>query len=411
MKLTLFLGAGASMPFGFPDTEKFKTDLEESLAPNQDTNNMLSILQRSGHKDIENVLTSIEELVNLPSNPGYSLLNNTVYLTYKDVNGNPGTENKSFDQIVADFREHEAEIHNQVYKAYSWDGAAVPQESLKLYDGFFDILRDSEDGIHICTTNYDQVMENYIDAPDNGLKRIDGFNNNDSEHKSFFQPNSFSEPNQNNSDTDDRNCYLYKLHGSLNWVSYYDKVRQRESEEQVADGSNFVIYPTLSSKNEDYKQEPFSTVWKKLQERIATSDVFIVIGYSFRDDLINSQFKKFLDRNRDTKMFVISPSASEDTSRGLGSETFAHSNLHVADPKTQERIRQCLEEHRTLDDGADSQDVSKLVSALHVNLPALCGDDNPQINNWIGKLEDVSELGLASMIPHICNIQRTERRP
>jgi len=394
------------MPFGFPDTKKFKTDLEESLAPNQDTNNMLSILQRSGHKDIENVLTSIEELVNLPSNPGYSLLNNTAYLTYKDVNGNPGTENKSFEQIVADFREHEAEIHNQVYKVYSWDGAAVPRESPKLYDGFFDILRDSEDGIHICTTNYDQVMENYIDAPDNGLKRIDGFNNNDSEHKSFFQPNSFSEPNQNNSDTDDRNCYLYKLHGSLNWVSYYDKVRQRESEEQVADGSNFVIYPTLSSKDVDYEREPFRTMWEKFRDRIETSDVFIVIGYSFRDELINKEFQKFLRRTSDTKMFVISPSASEDTSRGLGSETFAHS-LNVANSATQELIRQCLDQYNTWRNGADCQDVSKLVDALRPSLPVLCGKDNPQINNWIGTLENVSELGLTSMISHICKIQKT----
>lgn len=407
MKLTLFLGAGASMPLGFPDTKKFKTDLEASLAQNQDRSNMLSILQRSGHNDIENVLTAMEELVKLQDNQGYSLLNNTAYLIYKDVQDSPSPGNKSFGEIIADFREHVAKIQNQVYKTYSWNDTVVPRANLKLYDSLFDLLRDSKDGIHICTTNYDQVMENYIDGNGNGLNRVDGFDNNNNERKLFFQSDSFSDPNQNNSSTGDQNCYLYKLHGSLNWVPYDARIRQRDSEEQVADGANFVIYPTLSPKDADYEREPFKTMWKKFQERIATSDVFIVIGYSFRDESINKEFQKFLRRTSDTKMFVISPHASEDTSMGLGSETFIHNNLPVSDSATKERIFQCMEEYRTWRDSADYPDVSKLMDALRPSLPLICGKDNPQINNWIGTLEDVSELGLASMISHICKIQKT----
>ena len=41
------------------------------------------------------------------------------------------------------------------------------------------------------------------------------------------------------------------------------------------------------------------------------TDIFIVIGYSFRDDHINQLFKKFLE-NPTKMLFVISPSSHTD---------------------------------------------------------------------------------------------------
>ena len=156
MKFSLFLGAGASVPLGFPDTAQFKTNLEGSIAQGQDPDNkLLSMLQKSGYEDIENILTAIEALVVLPSNPGYNLLNRTINLTYRDVEDDPIS--KSFDEIMTDFSEYKEKIQNYVYKAYSWN--RILNSNLRLYDNIFKILRNSDDGIHICTTNYDQVME------------------------------------------------------------------------------------------------------------------------------------------------------------------------------------------------------------------------------------------------------------
>ena len=397
MKFTLFLGAGASMPLRFPDTKQFKTDLENLLSQNPDKK-MFSMLQRSGCEDIEDVLTAIEALVNLPSNNGYNLLKNTVRLTYADTESD--SNSKPFDEIVSDFSQHKDKIQKQVYEAYSWK-TNIPKENLKLYDDIFGIICNSDDGIHICTTNYDQVMENYIDNDGNGLTRVDGFVHDDATRKLIFQSNILFNPQQNNT-TNTKNCYLYKLHGSLNWITHEGQIRQRETDESFADGSNFVIYPTRSSKDDDYKQEPYATMLAKFKERIEKTDVFIVIGYSFRDESINKEFQKFLRRKK-TKMFVISPHAKIDTSNGLGTEEFAHISLNLTDPSQQEHIHE-YDVLRTIEyDSNDVSELNELKVVLQSCLPDFCGANN-KVYNLIGKLEDANALHLLPVLPLVCKI-------
>ena len=385
------------MPLRFPDTKKFKTDLEDLLKQDPDKK-MFSMLQRSGCEDIEDVLTAIEALVNLPSNNGYNLLKNTVRLTYADTESDPTS--KSFDKIVEDFSKHKDEIQKQVYEAYSWK-TDIPKENLKLYDDVFGIICNSDDGIHICTTNYDQVMENYIDNDDNGLIRVDGFVHDNATHKLIFQSNILFNPQQNNT-INTKNCYLYKLHGSLNWITHEGQIRQRETDESFADGSNFVIYPTRSSKDDDYKQEPYATMLAKFKERIEKTDVFIVIGYSFRDESINKEFQNFLRRNK-TKMFVISPHAKIDTSTGLGTEEFAHINLDLTNSSQQEHIREydflCTVDY----EGNNISEVKEVKAALETYLPNFC-DANNKVYNLIGKLEDANALHLLPVLPLVCKI-------
>ena len=400
MKFTLFLGAGASVPFGFSDTAHFKKILEKPL-DQEPSNKMIAMLRKSGYGDIEGVLNAIEKLINLPSNPGHNLLTNTKKPTYRDIEGN-SVSVEEFNQIVREFSYYKEVIYDAIYTIYSWNN--TPHNDLtSCYRNVFDILQTSDDGIHICTTNYDQVMEHYIDYDHSGLTRIDGFVSDSSTRKLFFQPDVFSNTPQNKSSSNDKNCYLYKLHGSLNWVAYGDKIRQREEgEERVADGTNFVIYPTLSPKDNYHQHDPYATIWKKFEERINETDVFVVIGYSFRDSHINNKFKTFLRREK-TKMFVISPNATNDTSAGLGNEEFTYSNFNFTDPKHAPWIDelQDLYNEYAYEDSIDLNDET-FEKHLKSGLSEWSGTNiDTNVYNLIGKIEEVNESYILAIIPTI----------
>ena len=323
MKFTLFLGAGASTELGFPSTETFKNNLENTLDEKQDART-LNILQKSDHKDIEEVLTAIESLLDLPNNKGHNLLQKITDCTYKE-----GSDIKSFDSIKTEISACKIKIEQQIYDEYSWNN--TPNDKLMTtYDGMFNILDRSDDGIHICTTNYDQVMEHYINMDNNGLIMVDGFAHDNNTQKVFFNSDNFNNKH-NNVDQSTKNSYLYKIHGSLNWIDHGENKIQRRDENESWEGTNLVLYPTLSCKKDYYKKEPYTTLQDQFKNRIQETDVFIVVGCSLRDREINDQFENFLKREK-TRMFVISPDADKKTTVLLNKSTPVHS-LNFQNPE------------------------------------------------------------------------------
>ena len=397
MKITLFLGAGASMPCGFPDTVQFKTDLEDHLKANlknhlkvNPENNlktnpdgqMALVLTKSGYADIENLLSDLEELEQIDSNRGWQLLKKFMHLKYVN-NDNPNTDSLDFNQVLQECKKYEQKIKKRIYQEYSWK--REQDDNLKqLYDNVFAILHNSEDEIHICTTNYDRVMEHYIDK-NKSLIRIDGFTNDVSERKDLFDPKVFNTSYDHKSNN--TKCYLYKLHGSLNWIQHPDneKIWQREDVETYQDGSNFVIYPTKSKEETRYVKEPYSTLMKKFRECISNSDVFIVIGYSFRDDIINKQFKKFLNKDH-TKIFVISPDAEQDT-REFFNDVITSCSMHFAGPD-QQNIQQFLQWYN--DNNGDTLGPNEIKAPLESILPDF-SDEKIKIYNFVSKLENAND--------------------
>ena len=216
-----------------------------------------------------------------------------------------------------------------------------------------------------------------------------------STHKSFFQTDGFSNPQQSN-DSNDKNCYLYKLHGSLNWIPHNGKIYQRESEEKVTEGTNFVIYPTLSPKN--YEGDPYKTMWKKFQERIKKTDVFIVIGCSFRDELVNSEFRKFLRRDK-TKMFVISLD-DINTHEAFSDEKFTYNSLNV------DHIQNNIQQYQELCNLLSRSNIisDELEVILQECLPGFYDTDD-KVYNLVGRLEDVDGLDLLNTLQTILYIQ------
>jgi hypothetical protein len=114
------------------------------------------------------------------------------------------------------------------------------------------------------------------------------------------------------------NVYLYKLHGSLDWKKHKSYGIEATGEESRSHDPNYadnmLVYPTVSPKDGE-ETEPYRTIRENFRGFMESADACIVIGFSFRDEHINSIFSNFLKHSR--RIIVVSPSADKDVPENL----------------------------------------------------------------------------------------------
>src|SRR5207247_2104771 len=147
----------------------------------------------------------------------------------------------------------------------------------------FEFLKMQSGEIHVFTSNYDKVVEQYCNLRKENYSCIDGFERNPPNNE-FARWTGIFNPISNGA----KNVFLYKLHSSLNWKEHVDEGLVRTNEESKSDDHNFVrnvvIYPTLSPKNEE-ENEPHKSTIERFRNYMKEADACVVIGYSFRDSL------------------------------------------------------------------------------------------------------------------------------
>ena len=306
MKVSFFLGAGASVPFGMPTTAQFLDKLRKS------TNNEIfqKFLSVPEHQDIEHTLRAIENIIGIEKY-GKALLKaaNIIKTDPLDI----------FEAFLNDLRNTKNMITQQVHEHYSITDEKK-QEIKKHYDVIFKEFSSNQ--INVFTTNYDQIIEKYGKSTNSIIN--DGFDSDPVRRGFIFSKKNFEKRRIENN----RNINLHKLHGSLNWKKEEEEIIAKESEEyDTMESNNILIYPTLDPKD-GLDANPFDTINEIFKNHAKNIDAFIVIGYSFRDTHINQTFVDFLNNPR-KKMFVISPTASNDVKR-LAKDNLKISNLERA---------------------------------------------------------------------------------
>ncbi len=118
---------------------------------------------------------------------------------------------------------------------------------------------------------------------------------------------------------------LIKLHGSTSWLVRRDNGKIEDKEytfdqaRNIGTGSIYtdemVIYPLLEKQ---LYLEPYIQMFYCLDKELAHRNVWLVIGYSFRDPVIKNIFATNLTRNPSKKMIVVGPTAQEDIKREFG---------------------------------------------------------------------------------------------
>lgn len=292
MKIALFLGAGASVPYDKPTT----VSLKEKLSAKYHGNNIITqLLEYQKFPDIEYVLSTIKQFRDFSTTLGGEFCRSYV--------GN-------FQGYVKEFTEILDLIENDVFENYSWDHKFDDTLS-KIIKPIFDLIASKSSSITVFTTNYDRSIEEFCSRDDNGYHCIDGFKLHEDSGRYLWNGGNYSYADHI---VDKTKVFLYKLHGSLNWKKHEKYGIERTTFERKPNDphyqEDFLIYPTLSPKDEVNGREPYKTILRKFDELIEQFDVCIVIGFSFRDEHIADVLSKFYRAGKG--VIVLSPNAAVD---------------------------------------------------------------------------------------------------
>lgn len=151
--------------------------------------------------------------------------------------------------------------------------------------------------LNIFTTNYDLYSEKAMDLL--GIHYVNGFTGGISK---FFNPAIFNyalaekmDLSQSKWSVIDNFFYLYKIHGSLNWIEaegenklFKVKEIQEPTLDSLKDAKTIMIYPTPLKFNASLGS-PYSDLFREFQKKLMQySNILVTVGYSFSDEHINN---------------------------------------------------------------------------------------------------------------------------
>jgi len=197
-------------------------------------------------------------------------------------------------------------IEQVVVEHYS---RVTTKEVLRVYKPMMTTLCGKRETLPIFTTNYDWVIEEFAEATEGQVLLVDGFRQvalgSRWNRQVFMNFNPVSNV---------ANLVLFKLHGSTSW--YKDVGLEHHIQKfpnpspELAGSRAVVIYPT-QVKAHQIQDEPFSTAYKYFRETMMNTELAIIIGFSFRDPVINEIIAEALKINNALKMVVVEPKMTD----------------------------------------------------------------------------------------------------
>lgn len=277
-----FLGAGASIEAGVPDTYSFVEEFIKSIQDRDKKEKIETIINKLKGRykpkiDIEDLLIILFKLLNKDKEP----------LLYFCADGNIKlNEYYEKEPLITDLK-------NFIKKR------GIVNESRIGYFGPFLQFIDEYGTLDVISVNYDICMEQFCKA----YKRVyqDGFG-------AHWDPKTF--------EMEPLHIRLYKLHGSITWyqTDTWDYMKTDAMVETTKLGlyggrsaENLVLYPIQKW---DYA-EPFLELLIRTI-RVLESDsckFLVVVGYSFRDDYIIRILWDVAKKNPELRLIFIDPRA------------------------------------------------------------------------------------------------------
>lgn len=319
----LFLGAGVSYQFGKPTTKGFKEKLEkENVDPI-----IKSFLDTPGFQDIEHVLQAMKEVRLCMAPAGEYQYAGKYLLGGKAIDSETGDFTLTFKKIRKTSSTLENWISEKIFEEYDWDDKHN-NDLLIFYKPLFELLTGNSDETTVVTTNYDQAIEKFGNLP-SGYSCIDGFYPKNG--KNVWAPENYSKVHNIGAD---KKIFLYKIHGSLNWIhdGSPEIVKTSEITFDGPSGSNIYIAPTISPKDH-IDRPPYNTFIEEFKKNLQNSDVCVVIGFSFRDDYVNDKFKEIIKSGK--HLIIISPHCQVSCSENLYKNKNMKEDEHIQWCKTE----------------------------------------------------------------------------
>ena len=353
MKIALFLGAGASVPYGMPTTRELRNKLRQGGLdfPRRD------LLDSDQFPDIEHILSVLDQLLNfIRSRAGklYAKYANEAPASKAYTPAAYRLSVERFKTYVDSSHTSKEIIEQLITKHYQWD-PSNNDTAEKILRPLFDLVRSKDSHVTVFTTNYDTVIEEYCGNPDRHIERIDGFKLHPARHTHAWDGKFAPQY-----DAFHTKVFLYKLHGSMNWLAddsgdrriILQKPDTGASDDRARD---MYIRPSLDAKDEATQNEPYTTILGQFEQLLPSFDACIVIGYSFRDPHISGKLVKFAKSGK--VLIVLSPTAAADfTNNALKGEPASRT---ASGWKSKRRLRSMT---------LSSNDRTGIVYALNVKL-------------------------------------------
>lgn len=189
------------------------------------------------------------------------------------------------------------------------------QDNLSLYQEFYRklALRNKDLArLNIFTTNNDLFNEYALDSLN--IHYINGFGGGISK---FFNPALFNYNFAKRMDTSiekfepvENMVYLYKIHGSINWVedeqnaNTYFNIKEVTVPENVGD-KNVLIYPAPTKQNKSLGS-PYVEMFREFQKKLLEPhSVLFISGYSFSDEHVNNIIYQALATNTTINVVIL----------------------------------------------------------------------------------------------------------
>jgi len=324
----IFLGAGASKPFGIPTMIEFPNKIEKLLSGEQQElfRHIRHVLQENGViEDLETIFTVLNEYRS--AGELTKLSPNVLYRYYEEIRKSVN-HTKRLERDIESLREQvqqiirkmctlkEPDINDKIYETYE-----NFFQSLKDYYGF----SDTAPLLHIYnfdifTTNYDTCIEIFFDRArfekdDDNILLDDGV----SSDRRHWSPYNYG----------DRRNKLFKLHGSIDlqitdrgFIKYFGELPKVLRERRKGD---LMIFPVRGKYVYEY---PFFEMFIELRKALLQASKVIIVGFSFRDEAIRDIFRSVILRRenlyrkktgRILRLILIDPMATKVKNKELRS--------------------------------------------------------------------------------------------
>lgn len=311
-RIGLFLGAGASKPFGLPTVKEFfgrviwsqqvhgiRARGCEAATKELTRRIWISRGMQGGSPfpsfDSEWLFEDLQKIVD------------TTSLSYGgNLTGNTWTIPECSPQRLHTF------LKREVVRVFGTPAKGSSKYSTGYYCQLIDGLK-REIGIkgplRIFTTNYDLIIEKFCRSLSD-IQFIDGFGK-----VSGIVPRAREWSEQEYERETEENklrIELYKLHGSVTWKWHTQAKKVVDMGQAIlATKHDCLLYPGCKGIPSSVPDAPFWFLHEELAETLNRYELFVVIGFRFNDAYIRSIFNRAFRTNPKLKIVVVIPDRSE----------------------------------------------------------------------------------------------------
>lgn len=319
VNVLFFVGAGASVPFGYQTTDQFISEIR-NMPLEQSEREILDFYVQTPNITIEDIIRALDIRIKESDN---ALLRREALSPLRTAQVSPSvapdadlkskleSETKELigglEKRFSAYKTLKDKIVKQLYSAYADKTELV--KVWEVYGDYVHILREqNNDMLPIFTTNYDKVIESLENIAESDINQVvRGF----TEQKKGMPKNPIWAPEEvfAQGPKADR-LYLFKLHGSLNWRrDIHNQLRETEEGQFEMRGfwkENMLVPPGTI----DYRYgEPYHSLRIYLEGYLGQAQTCVVIGYRFDDPTIRDTFVRCLEQG--SRLILLSPEAEK----------------------------------------------------------------------------------------------------